>query len=672
LRTYKTPGVYVEEVSLLPPSVAEVATAIPAFVGYTERAERNGASLLFRPVRIKSLLEYHQYFGGHLPAEKLTVELHENDTVAKVKVPRYYLYDSLQLYFANGGGSCYIVSVGDYSSKVDKQALIDGLDSLRKEDEPTMLVIPDAMLLEKEADIADIQQRMLAQCEELQDRVGILDVKCDPDLQGKTVEAQITAFRNGIGMRALRLGAAYYPYVRTSLPCSIRYKDITFMKKGGNVLLASLGSPSSAAQRAVEQLDQSVADGEILRSALRSAENSGKSYPKYFEEAPGRDRKAELYHYAFVMKQIALRVKGFASGSIALRSQTVREVAGGLVRTGGRLEELVKKLMRLDLAFPFASENATEPVPTPKPTKEGKEPPAPPRPATGGKELGAIKADEFKEYNLPGTKDLTERDREVYGKSPASEAEAVQTARPEFRALFAEFYSLLITLQESAERTVDSQEEVALSCHPVLQRAVDALRREATTLPPSGAVAGVYAYVDKVRGVWKAPANASLSAVVEPAVKLDSRDQENLNVDVDAGKSVNAIRAFAGQGTLVWGARTLAGNDNEWRYVSVRRFYNMAEESIKKSTYWAVFEPNDRNTWVRVKSMVENYLIHKWREGALVGAKPDEAFFVKVGLGVTMTPVDVLEGRMNVEIGMAVVRPMEFIALRFSHKMQTA
>ena len=133
---------------------------------------------------------------------------------------------------------------------------------------------------------------------------------------------------------------------------------------------------------------------------------------------------------------------------------------------------------------------------------------------------------------------------------------------------------------------------------------------------------------------------------------------------------MNAIRSFAGKGTLVWGARTLAGNDNEWRYVSVRRFFNMVEESVKKSTYWAVFEPNDANTWIKVKSMIENYLIQKWRDGALAGAKPEQAFFVKVGLGQTMTAQDILEGRMNVEIGMAVVRPAEFIILKFSHKMQ--
>ena len=152
-------------------------------------------------------------------------------------------------------------------------------------------------------------------------------------------------------------------------------------------------------------------------------------------------------------------------------------------------------------------------------------------------------------------------------------------------------------------------------------------------------------------------------------VDIDNEDQRDMNVAA-SGKSVNAIRNFSGKGVLVWGARTLAGNDNEWRYVPVRRFFNMAEESIKKATFQFVFEPNDANTWVKVRAMIENFLLLQWRAGALAGATPEEAFYVRVGLGTTMTALDILEGRMNVEIGMAVVRPAEFIILKFSHKMQ--
>jgi uncharacterized protein len=186
-------------------------------------------------------------------------------------------------------------------------------------------------------------------------------------------------------------------------------------------------------------------------------------------------------------------------------------------------------------------------------------------------------------------------------------------------------------------------------------------------LTPCAAVAGVYAQVDATRGVWKAPANVALSSVKAAAVKVSNSEQEALNVDVPGGKSINAIREFPGRGILVWGARTLAGNDNEWRYVNVRRFFNMVEESIRKSTAWAVFEPNDLNTWTKVRAMIENYLFLKWKEGALAGAKPDQAFYVQAGLGQTMTALDISEGRMHIHIGLAVLRPAEFIMLRVTH-----
>ncbi len=189
-------------------------------------------------------------------------------------------------------------------------------------------------------------------------------------------------------------------------------------------------------------------------------------------------------------------------------------------------------------------------------------------------------------------------------------------------------------------------------------------------LPVSGSIAGIYAQVDNARGVWKAPANVNISNAIRPEFLINHAQQMDLNVDSLAGKSVNVIRTFPGRGpAIVWGARTLAGNDNEWRYVPVRRFFSMVEESVKNATEQFVFEPNDRNTWVRVKSMIENFLTQQWKAGALMGASTKEAFFVHIGLGETMTELDIWEGRMIVEIGMAVVRPAEFIILRFMHKM---
>jgi uncharacterized protein len=185
-------------------------------------------------------------------------------------------------------------------------------------------------------------------------------------------------------------------------------------------------------------------------------------------------------------------------------------------------------------------------------------------------------------------------------------------------------------------------------------------------------MAGIYAAVDRDRGVWKAPANVGVNMVASMNTTISDEDQAILNVDATSGKSINAIRKFTGRGTLVWGARTLDGNSNEWRYVNVRRLFIMAEESCKKASEFVVFEPNDNNTWIRVKGMISNFLTNLWRDGALAGEKPEQAFFVKVGLGETMSAQDILEGRLIVLIGMAAVRPAEFIVLQFEHKLQEA
>jgi phage tail sheath protein FI len=189
-------------------------------------------------------------------------------------------------------------------------------------------------------------------------------------------------------------------------------------------------------------------------------------------------------------------------------------------------------------------------------------------------------------------------------------------------------------------------------------------------LPPSAAMAGVYTRVDKERGFWKAPANVGIFNVVKAAVSVARSEQDLLNINTETGKSVNAILNVPGSGTVVMGARTLDGNDKEWKYINVRRFFNVVEESVKKSTAWVVFEPNTAPTWTKVQAMIENYLFEKWRDGALAGAKPEQAYEVRVGLGKTMNAQDILDGRLIVEIAMAVSRPAEFIILRFEHMLQ--
>jgi phage tail sheath protein FI len=184
-------------------------------------------------------------------------------------------------------------------------------------------------------------------------------------------------------------------------------------------------------------------------------------------------------------------------------------------------------------------------------------------------------------------------------------------------------------------------------------------------VPPSGFVMGVYARTDDDRGVWKAPANERVSGIVGLSERYTKGRQDFLNP-----KGVNLIRSFPGRGTRIWGARNLT-DDTEWRYVNVRRLFLYLENSIDGGTQWVVFEPNDANTWMRVRVSVENFLNQVWRAGGLAGATPEEAYRVRVGLGVTMTETDIDLGLLIIEVAAAPVKPAEFVVFRISHKRLT-
>jgi len=195
------------------------------------------------------------------------------------------------------------------------------------------------------------------------------------------------------------------------------------------------------------------------------------------------------------------------------------------------------------------------------------------------------------------------------------------------------------------------------------------MREKLNVLPPSAAMAGIYTLIDGTKEVWKAPANVGVSSVISPTVSISNANQEDLNVP-NNGKAVNAIRYFVGDGIKVWGARTLDGNSLDWRYVNVRRTMIMLEESIKNAAKAYVFEPNTANTWVSVRSMISSFLNGIWKRGGLAGAIPDDAYSVHIGLGETMTPEDILEGKMKITILVALVRPAEFIEITFQQQMQ--
>lgn len=190
-------------------------------------------------------------------------------------------------------------------------------------------------------------------------------------------------------------------------------------------------------------------------------------------------------------------------------------------------------------------------------------------------------------------------------------------------------------------------------------------------LPPSAAIAGIYTAIDHSRGVWKAPANISLQPVVIPAVDISSDMQEQLFTDA-SGIGINFIRSFPGNGVLVWGARTLDSNSMEWRYINVRRTIMMIEQSVKNAAKQFIFMPNTANTWVVLGRRLNKFLEQLWKQGALAGRTPAEAFQVQIGLGSTMTPEDILEGVLRINILVAVSRPETFIQINLEQLQQSA
>jgi len=477
-KSYKTPGVYIEEIPKLPVSIAAVETAIPAFIGYTQKAKKNTpGDLDFIPIRIISLLEYEEYFGT-MNDEAITINIADELTIAgtitltsrnitvHITPSKNITYYQLQIFFANGGDACYIVSTGRPKLRLSKTALKKGLNKLRNYDEPTLIIFPEGCNLSKAKYLYDIYNETLMQAYNLKDRFVIMDINNNVPGEKTITDFFRDSITGGLHADSLKYGAVYFPMIVTNMP--YHYNDSSV-----NII------------------------------------------HKTFTKNPG---KADV------------KAKG--------------------------------EFDKLTLNNNLVKENIV---------------------------YASIKA-EINKYNV--------------------------------------------------------------------------------TLPPSAAVAGVYNSVDKNNGVWKAPANISFINVNAPNININSDEQASLNVDVNTGKSINVIRYFTGRDTVIWGARTLAGNDNEWCYISVRRFFNMVEESVQKAMQGFTFEPNESNTWVTVKSIIENFLLLQWRAGALPGAKPEEAFFVHVGLGETMTAQDILDGRMIVQIGMAPVRPAEFIIITITQIMK--
>jgi phage tail sheath protein FI len=673
LSNIKTPGVYVEEIALFPPSVAQVPTAIPGFIGHTEFAkDSDGNSLGGKPTKIKSLLEFITLFGKDYRPDEFKIILKKNSEEIKSISPdrQFYLYNALRQFYDNGGGECYIVSVGSFSDTLSRAEFAKGIDELKKFDAPTLIAFPDAVAMldasnkPDYSEIAELQKQSLAHCATMQDRFSILDL-AGGDKPTDTNHTPVEAFRNNVGVNALSYGAAYYPWVVTNYEFELHFGQMKLEidNSPGNTtvtmdklktdfskdtaekdLLKDYTNKEAVVTAFVQKLYTNAAkQKDFTKNGIEFLKKELQAFETAVLESDGTTHKDQLKAY---FDQLAILVNTFPKIVTDLAGDAEKLSLVNAFKSNLVFIKTVKLLIAIE-KDPETLDNT-------------------------GRTSNDLKNTVYKDLLTDWTGGVAFDDLKLDELDPAIDPSTYLDTKAGTLVILNDVKKKITTSILNAYDSLFYQlklsEQQMLTRHSFLKGITDKLKEKLRTIPPSGTIAGIYTQVDNTRGVWKAPANVSVTSIIGPAVKIDNKEQEELNVDT-TGKSINAIRSFTGKGTLVWGARTLAGNDNEWRYVPVRRFFIMVEESVKKATEPFVFENNDANTWMKVKVMIENFLTLQWRAGALQGAKTEDAFFVHVGLNETMTQDDILNGRMIVEIGMAVVRPAEFIILRFSHKM---
>ena len=688
----KTPGVYISHKKRPETEIGGIESAIPAFIGYTEKAlDTGGNDLTAIPTRIGDLDEFTQLFGGSYTADSffVYVDSSQDNHILDVKVEkRFYLFDSLQLYFDNGGRDCFIVSIGSYEDPISLEDDTDprkgfsvGLRALFKVDEPTLLVFPDAVAMKDGDDQADVvslgelQKQALDQCRQLKDRFVIMDLANGHQPIGPGIESPIDIFRDQLGNNSLMYGAAYYPWLYSTLNHPLKFRHLSF-REGISIESAQTIDKT---RQSLEFLSGSGPDREMVNSVFAAIKEVNEIIVCIEAEQLEYTNFQLLYEHFKSMLQTVLTMldvpddqlkQEFGPILAVLRSVILAFVKLGTSQASLTRNNVARIRQKGDLTAPIWELIALE-------KNAG---------ILGLSITPRLEADVNADYQLlNGTGWLVSPDPSV-GTFPyevaqvaasdaippnMSTADIVKLALAQISVRVEPIMQALIDVFGVALDQEKATEQNLFQNHPFFIEIGDIIDLKLKLMPTSGAVAGAYVATDEKRGVWKAPANIKLESVIGPVIELDNRDQESLNVHT-TGKSINAIRTFVGRGTLIWGARTLDGNSLEWRYVPVRRFFSFAEESIKKALEPYVFESNSANTWEDIKFLISNFLTIQWRQGALTGARPAEAYFVNVGLGETMTQLDILEGRMIVEIGLAVSRPLEFITLLMICNMEEA
>ena len=595
----RMPGVYTQEIQTLPPTVGVIQSAVPVFIGYTQMAEKKGENLLNIPTRIKSMREYEDWFGGP-PNVKLTVEIDDRPTnprrpsvnITSVDGFKHKMYHALRLYYANGGGPCFITSVGDFSSDPQKEALIEGIRPAIKVKDITILVFPDGTSL-ADNNYKDVIEAALAHCVKMKNRVTIIDVN---DSFGENYDDIEEVFQTNMpsDIEIKKYGMAYYPGLQTGLSYAYDPNEVTITKHLPFVVFKDDAPGTPDGKTAAEK----TKDYQTLLTKESKIDTNLNSLnaTKDFLAALVAEFKSNTGDNA--------ALKTAAEKIAAKHKQTIDpKLKAELSKADGKPKEELPKVIEANDA------SITDKK------KEKKE------------------SDEKLKTSRDGGFDIRDKKVEVYSGKKLNE----------LQGLNGQFY----------------------------EKVREGIQNVPVPMPPSPAIAGIYVRTDATQGVWKAPANVSVFGSIKPTIDIDDDLHANLNAPSN-GKSINVIRTYPGRGLLVYGARTLAGNDLEWRYVNVRRTFCFIEDSVARAMQDFVFEPNTPQTWIKVKSMIKSFLNRLWKAGGLYGNTPEDAYEVICGEPDSFSVEEMLSGIMRIFIKVAVARPAEFIVLQYEHKFQIA
>ena len=622
--TMKTPGVYIQELDAFGNSVVPVPTAVPAFIGYTEKTSYKGKSLLNKAVRVTSLKDFTDIFGSNPPEVKYNLTatlLPERLVELQTEVDG----TTKTLDAANAVVTEADADVTEEQTAAAKKAKDENDEAIANLDkaktDPKIKALLDAQAaidgLAEGTEPSDDQLKAQGEAQSVFASViknaDFVDHGFAYSLDQKSINFRMYSamkffYENG-GANCFVMTVGGYDYSTASISDTTAFTDaITLLEKEQEPTMLVIPD-------AVEVFDAGVTDT-----------NQDNYYEQRYKNAYSL-QNAMINHCGSMMSRIA-----------------ILDIPGGYIPPGVSV--------------------------------------------TSVQQFRTSVSPENQKFNSYAAAYYPWLNTTVYQTSEISYKNIDQGSYGTLKTLLENEFTdpnTGIVLQEIQEYIdafdpvpanvesgkVRKSDKVLQNVSKSYQLLLKGVMTQMNLIAPSAGMAGIYTSVDNNDGVWKAPANVGMQSTVSPAISIDHSQQEDLNMPL-SGKSVCAIRAFVGRGNLVWGARTLDGNSNDWRYVNVRRTMMFLEQSVKDAAKAYVFAPNDASTWTNVKSMISNFLTGVWKQGGLVGPKPASAFSVSVGLGSTMTGQDILEGIMRVSVKVAVSRPAEFIEITFQQQMQEA